>query len=56
MSVNSHLSRLNDKHQSLDEQISEALKRPQPDMFLVSQLKKEKLRLKDQITRVVAAR
>ena len=51
MAAQAHLMTLSLKHQEIDRQISDAMKRPQPDMFLISQLKKEKLRLKDRITR-----
>lgn len=51
MAAQAHLMTLNVKHQEIDRQISEAMKRPQPDMFMISQLKKEKLRLKDRMTR-----
>ncbi len=48
MSVQSHLSSLHQKHESLEEKINDAFTHHVSDTE-VAQLKKEKLRLKDEI-------
>ena len=47
---NAHLDALTMKHATLDQRISEENLRPFPDMATLARLKKEKLRLKDEIT------
>ncbi len=47
----SHLSALEFKHAGIERQIHEELSRPLPDDALVQDLKKRKLRLKEQIQR-----
>ena len=44
-----HLSALQAKHADLDAQLSAEVRRPAPDDNLVAQLKKQKLRLKEEI-------
>lgn len=44
-----HISALETKHADLDARISQEEQRPQPDMAALSRLKKEKLRLKEEI-------
>jgi hypothetical protein len=44
-----HVEALAQKHAALDAQIDSETHRPHPDMMLVNRLKKEKLRLKDDI-------
>ena len=46
---NAHTSALADKHAGLDAKIEAELQRPSPDQIKLSQLKKEKLRLKEQM-------
>lgn len=48
---NAHQSALSAKHTKLDQQISSEAQRPLPDQILIAQLKKEKLRLKEEIAR-----
>ena len=48
---NPHLTALESKHAGLDARISAESQRPQPDAATIAQLKKEKLRLKDEIER-----
>jgi len=48
---NPHLTALESKHAGLDARISAENQRPQPDAATIAQLKKEKLRLKDEIER-----
>ena len=47
----SHMSALMDKHAGLERQIQEEMSRPAPDDALLQELKRRKLRLKDQMTR-----
>ena len=52
MSAVPHLAELTEKHRLLERKIEEELARPAVDSIKVSSLKLEKLRLKDQITRL----
>ena len=52
MGLESHIQELADKHHKLDEQIQEELHRPHPDDIALSELKKRKLRLKEEIERL----
>lgn len=45
----SHTQALEAKHASLDRRISEEAGRPQPDTVTIAALKKQKLRLKEEI-------
>jgi len=54
MSLNSHLTELRKKHQSLSEQVDAVQRSPAADAIDVTALKKEKLRLKEQIARLSA--
>lgn len=47
---NAHLESLTAKHATLDARIAEENLRPHPDDTAIARLKKEKLRLKDEIT------
>ena len=47
---NTHISALMSKHADLDARITEENQRPQPDMATLARLKKEKLKLKEEIT------
>jgi len=46
----SHMSALLEKHAGLERQIQDEMNRPAPDDALVHDLKKRKLRIKDEIT------
>jgi hypothetical protein len=52
MGLDSHIQELSDKHHKLDEQIQNELHRPHPDDLMISELKKRKLRLKEEIERL----
>jgi hypothetical protein len=52
MSINAHLTELKKKHQSLSTQVEEAQRTPSMDALHVSDLKKQKLRLKEEIERL----
>jgi len=49
---NAHLSALASRHAGLDARINEENQRPQPDLATISRLKKEKLRLKEEMSRI----
>ena len=49
MSAEAHLSALETKHSELENQIDGELHRPAPDQSRLTTLKREKLRLKQQI-------
>ncbi|NIR74248.1 MAG: DUF465 domain-containing protein [Gemmatimonadetes bacterium] len=49
MSADERIDSLRAKHASLEKAIEEENQRPHPDDFRLSQLKREKLRVKDQI-------
>ncbi|MDO5705007.1 MAG: YdcH family protein [Paracoccus sp. (in: a-proteobacteria)] len=52
MSVASHVEELRKKHQALSEAVEKEQKRPGSDDFNVAQMKREKLRLKEEISRL----
>ena len=49
MAVHDRVEALRARHAALEQQIDEENQRPHPDDSLVSQLKREKLRIKDEI-------
>ena len=46
MSLDSHLSHLTEKHEALDTIINQERQRPNPDNLKLTELKKQKLKLK----------
>jgi hypothetical protein len=52
MSMTSHLSALEEKHKALERQIEDELSRPSADDVRIAELKRLKLKLKDEITRL----
>lgn len=52
MAVSAHLAELSERHRMLEKKIEEALMHPSVDTLEISQLKREKLKLKDQMTRL----
>ena len=52
MSMASHLSALEQKHKTLEQLIEDELSRPSADAVRVRELKRQKLKLKDEITRL----
>ncbi len=52
MSLNSHLQELRRKHQTLSEQVEEAQRSPATRDSEIAELKKRKLRLKEEIERL----
>lgn len=45
----SHVSALQQKHEGLDRRLKEEMSRPSPDDGLIQALKKQKLRIKEEI-------
>jgi len=56
MGVRAHVRQMNIKHADLDREITAEMKRLHPDTLRISQLKKEKLQLKDRINNYTAAK
>lgn len=54
MSLSSHLQELKRKHRSIADAVEEAQRAPGVDDLHVAELKKQKLRLKEEITRLEA--
>lgn len=54
MSLQTHLSQLNRKHEALEREIHEATRRPSEDDLHIAELKRRKLLLKDEIRRLQA--
>ncbi|MFK7877717.1 MAG: YdcH family protein [Paracoccaceae bacterium] len=52
MALSSHLQELKRKHQSLSDAVEQAQRAPGSDDYQISDLKKQKLRLKEQIERL----
>ena len=52
MSLSSHLSQLRQKHETLSQQIEEEQRRPAADDFTITEMKRKKLLLKDEIARL----
>ncbi|WP_425051475.1 YdcH family protein [Psychromarinibacter sp. S121] len=55
MSLSSHLEELRRKHENLSAQVETALQRPGTDDLEITALKKQKLRLKEEIHRLSSA-
>jgi hypothetical protein len=49
MSLNDRIETLRTQHRSLEEQIDQEVSRPLPNMDVVQDLKRQKLRIKDEI-------
>jgi hypothetical protein len=52
MAIESHLSELEKRHQALEAEINEALTHPSIDDLTLIELKRRKLYVKDEITRL----
>jgi hypothetical protein len=52
MSIQEYVEGLRDKHAHLEEEIDDELHRPMPDQVILSRLKREKLKIKDEIARL----
>lgn len=49
MALSAHLTQLNSKHATLEQKIQAEMRSPMPDHLRISELKKQKLQIKDQI-------
>ncbi|WP_209424409.1 DUF465 domain-containing protein [Pararhodobacter sp. SW119] len=54
MTLTSHLQELRRKHEALSQKVEEAQRSPASDDLEISEMKKQKLRLKEEITRLSA--
>jgi hypothetical protein len=52
MSMEAHLTELERRHQALEDEINEALAHPSTDDLKLAELKRRKLQVKDEITRL----
>ncbi|MDX5351294.1 MAG: DUF465 domain-containing protein [Paracoccaceae bacterium] len=52
MTIASHLVELRKKHETLSEQVEQAQRSPAVDALKIAELKKQKLRLKEEIARL----
>ena len=52
MTLAGHLAELSEKHRLLEIKIQEELARPSADDLQISRLKKEKLKIKDEMTKL----
>ena len=50
IAVSSHLDALQNKHAGLEARLRDEMARPVPDTAMIQSLKKQKLRLKEEIT------
>jgi len=55
MSLTSHLQELRRKHEALSLKVEEAQRSPGTDDLAIAEMKKQKLRLKEEITRLSAS-
>jgi hypothetical protein len=55
MSVASHLQELRRKHETLSDQVEKAQRNPATDALKIAELKKQKLRIKEEIARLSQA-
>lgn len=55
MGMGTHIEQLRRKHEILSHQVEDAMRHPSYDDLKIAQLKKEKLRLKEEITRLSAS-
>ncbi len=52
MAIESHLAELEKRHQSLEQELAEALTHPSIDDLHIAELKRKKLHVKDEIARL----
>ena len=52
MTIQAHLAELERKHQSLEDEIAEAMTHPSSDGLKIVELKRRKLQVKDEIERL----
>lgn len=52
MTIQAHLSELERRHQALEDELAEAMNHPSSDDLKIAQLKRRKLLVKDEMTRL----
>jgi hypothetical protein len=52
MAIQAHLAELEKKHQALEDELAEALAHPSMDDLRIAELKRRKLQVKDEISRL----
>lgn len=52
MALSAHLEQLQSRHGDIDDQINRELRSPAPDQVKISQLKRQKLQIKDTIAQI----
>jgi hypothetical protein len=52
MALDAHLAELSEKHRALDRKIEEEMARPMVDDLKIAEMKRQKLRLKDEIEKL----
>ena len=55
MKVDEHIAALKAKHENLEEALQQENKRPLPNTSVISDIKRQKLRIKDEIRRLSEA-
>jgi len=56
MTMHDYVESLRSKHAHLEQEIDDELHRPLPDQSVLTRLKREKLRIKDEMARLAGAR
>ena len=56
MTIQAHLTELERRHQKLEDEIAEAMAHPSSDGLKIAELKRQKLQVKDEITRLKGLR
>jgi hypothetical protein len=52
MTIQAHLSELERRHRKLEDEINDAIAHPSSDGLKIAELKRQKLQVKDEITRL----
>ena len=52
MTIQAHLAELERRHQALEDELAEAMNHPSTDDLKIAELKRRKLLVKDEITRI----
>jgi hypothetical protein len=52
MTIQAHLTELERRHQKLEDEIAEAMTHPSIDRLKIAELKRQKLQVKDEISRL----
>lgn len=56
MALESHIAELRERHQSLEHEIERELHHPSSDTLRIAEMKKQKLRLKEEIERLMTVK